>query len=174
PQGGTSRGADGDPGACRGAPEPGARGAGADGAGRGRARGQSPRAVRPDRGSGTRDRRARHPDRCARAPLARRLRPGAYRGGAPPRSGGPRGRHPVIRPTLVTRRDARTTCAILVATMFGAGRAPFAPGTVGTLLAVPLAILAERALPGWGLPAAAAAVSVIGVWASGVTARGLG
>jgi len=74
----------------------------------------------------------------------------------------------------VTRRDPRTTCAILVATLFGAGRAPLAPGTVGTLAAVPLALLAERALPAWGLLAAAAGIALVGVWASGVTARSMG
>ena len=71
----------------------------------------------------------------------------------------------------MTRRPTGTACAVLLATMFGAGRAPVAPGTVGTLAAVPLAVLAERYLPAWGFLLAAAGVAILGVWASGVTAR---
>ena len=71
----------------------------------------------------------------------------------------------------MTRRDAGTACAILVATMFGAGRAPIVPGTVGTLAAVPLAVLAERLLPDWGFLVAAAGIALLGVWTSGVAAR---
>jgi phosphatidylglycerophosphatase A len=60
-----------------------------------------------------------------------------------------------------------------IALGFGAGRAPFAPGTFGTLLAWPA---------GWALGAAPAGVAlalvavlfVIGVWACGVTGRELG
>ena len=73
----------------------------------------------------------------------------------------------------MTCRDTRTVCALLVATMFGAGRAPIVPGTVGTLAAVPLAFLAERLLPAWGFVAAAAGIALLGVWASGVAARAL-
>ena len=71
----------------------------------------------------------------------------------------------------MTRRGGGTAWAVLVATMFGAGRTPIVPGTVGTLAAVPLAVLAQRLLPDWGLLAAAAGVALVGVWASGVTAR---
>jgi phosphatidylglycerophosphatase A len=60
-----------------------------------------------------------------------------------------------------------------IALGFGAGRAPFAPGTFGTLLAWPV---------GWALGGAHAAVAiglvaalfVLGVWACGVTGRDLG
>jgi len=55
--------------------------------------------------------------------------------------------------------------------MFGAGRAPIVPGTVGTLAAVPLAVLAEHFLPAWGFLAAALGIAILGVWASGVAAR---
>jgi phosphatidylglycerophosphatase A len=56
---------------------------------------------------------------------------------------------------------------------FGAGRAPFAPGTVGTLLAWPF---------GWALGGAHAAIALaaiaalflLGVWACGITGRDLG
>ena len=63
--------------------------------------------------------------------------------------------------------------AHVIAFGFGAGRAPFAPGTFGTLLAWPF---------GWALggtpPAVAltvvAALFLVGVWACGITGRDLG
>lgn len=73
----------------------------------------------------------------------------------------------------MTRRDFGTTGAILVATLFGAGRSPIVPGTAGTLAALPLAIAAQRHLPAWWFLAAAAGLALLGVWASGVTARHL-
>ena len=60
--------------------------------------------------------------------------------------------------------------ARLLATWFGAGLIPKAPGTVGTLATVPLAALLGLA-PAWALPLAAAAVTALGVWAAGVHAR---
>lgn len=56
---------------------------------------------------------------------------------------------------------------------FGAGLAPVAPGTFGTLVAIPIAAV----LRSWGDVAFALAVVAgfaIGVWASGVTGRALG
>jgi len=60
-----------------------------------------------------------------------------------------------------------------IATGFGAGRAPFAPGTFGTLLAWPAgwALGSAPAGPALGL---VAALFVLGVWACGVTGRDLG
>ena len=63
--------------------------------------------------------------------------------------------------------------AHLIAFGFGAGRAPFAPGTFGTLLAWPV---------GWALGGAHAAVALglvaalflLGIWACGITGRDLG
>ncbi|MEK7284190.1 MAG: phosphatidylglycerophosphatase A [Acidobacteriota bacterium] len=72
------------------------------------------------------------------------------------------------------RRDFGTACAVLVATLFGAGRSPIVPGTVGTLAAMPLAIAAQRFLPAWWFLAAAAGLALLGVWVSGVAARDLG
>jgi len=74
----------------------------------------------------------------------------------------------------VTRKVTGTACAVLLATVFGAGRAPIAPGTVGTLVAVPLAVLPGRYLPAWGFLLAAAVITLLGVWSSGVTARVMG
>jgi phosphatidylglycerophosphatase A len=55
--------------------------------------------------------------------------------------------------------------AMLLATWFGCGRAPMAPGTVGSLGAVPLhlALRALGPLPYW---TATALVTALGVWAS--------
>jgi phosphatidylglycerophosphatase A len=77
--------------------------------------------------------------------------------------------------------SARPTPAFLlshpahfIALGFGTGLAPVAPGTVGTLLAVPLyAVLARQLAP----ELAAAAIAVlfaIGVWACGRTGRDFG
>jgi phosphatidylglycerophosphatase A len=68
----------------------------------------------------------------------------------------------------------RESCALAVATLFGAGRSPIAPGTAGTLAAVPLAVLAAWLLPAWGFALVAAALSLLGIWAGGVAAPILG
>jgi phosphatidylglycerophosphatase A len=69
------------------------------------------------------------------------------------------------------RRSSVETCALAIATLFGAGRSPIVPGTAGTLVAVPLALLAARLLPAWGFAAAAAVLTLLGVWAGGMSAR---
>lgn len=61
--------------------------------------------------------------------------------------------------------------AVLVATFFGAGLAPFASGTVGSLAALPFAWLIHTWLGQWALVAAAGAAFAIGLWAAGVYAR---
>ena len=60
---------------------------------------------------------------------------------------------------------------VLLATWFGAGLSPWAPGTVGSLVAVPLAWPIREYLGPLGLLIAAAAVFLIGVWAAGHYAR---
>jgi phosphatidylglycerophosphatase A len=64
--------------------------------------------------------------------------------------------------------------AYLLAIWFGCGRVPIAPGTAGTLGAIPLYLLLVR----WGgVPAVAAAaglITVVGVWASNQVVRKLG
>ncbi len=56
---------------------------------------------------------------------------------------------------------------------FGAGLAPFAPGTFGTLVAIPIAFVLRPA--GDGVFAFAIVVAfAIGVWAAGVAGRALG
>ncbi len=61
---------------------------------------------------------------------------------------------------------------LLFASFFGAGRSPFAPGTAGSLAALPLAALAAASAPA-GL-ALAAVIAALGVKSAGVAARKLG
>jgi len=64
--------------------------------------------------------------------------------------------------------------AHFIALGFGTGLSPFAPGTVGPLLAFPLyAVLAYWFAPEW-VAATIAAFFVVGVWACGRTGRDLG
>lgn len=57
--------------------------------------------------------------------------------------------------------------AKVIATVGGAGYSPFAPGTCGTLVAVPLAwLLADTTW--WGFITIVALVTVIGIWAAQV------
>jgi len=74
----------------------------------------------------------------------------------------------------VTRRGPGTGAAVLVATLFGAGRAPVVPGTFGTLAALPPAVLLSRLLPPWGFALATAMLSVLAIWTSGIAARAIG
>jgi len=64
---------------------------------------------------------------------------------------------------------ARNRCAWLLATWFGCGCSPVAPGTVGSLAAVALAALAEYYLrwPPWTMGVAALAALPLSVWAAG-------
>ena len=63
--------------------------------------------------------------------------------------------------------------AILLATLLGAGWSPVVPGTVGTLAAMPVALLAWRYLSVWAFVAATVLLAGAGIWASGVAARRL-
>ena len=56
----------------------------------------------------------------------------------------------------------------------GAGLAPFAPGTFGTLLGVPLDWAARVALPVGGRFALCFVLFLLGIWAAGVAGRALG
>jgi len=63
--------------------------------------------------------------------------------------------------------------AILLATWFGCGYSPFAPGTAGSLAALAIGILLHEYLgaAGWHFAALAAILFVPAVWAAGVTAQ---
>jgi phosphatidylglycerophosphatase A len=63
--------------------------------------------------------------------------------------------------------------AHVIAFGFGVGRAPFAPGTFGTLLAWPVGWVLAGVHPVLAL-AVIGALFLIGVWACGVTGRDLG
>lgn len=66
--------------------------------------------------------------------------------------------------------DARTKVAHLIALWFGCGLSPVAPGTVGTLGALPVYLLV-RGAGAPGILAAAFVVTVVGIWSAGVVAR---
>ena len=63
-------------------------------------------------------------------------------------------------------RSASWHPAHILATWFGAGLSPVAPGTAGSLAALPLAYLLSHYLGIVGLGAATAIVFVIGIWAA--------
>ena len=64
--------------------------------------------------------------------------------------------------------------AHFVALGFGAGLAPVAPGTFGTLLALPIAAVLWRHAGDAGFAAVIAVLFALGVWAAAVTGRNLG
>src|SRR5215471_17040430 len=70
-------------------------------------------------------------------------------------------------------RTARDTVAHVLAVWFGCGHLPVAPGTWGTLGAIPL-YLVLRPHGVWAVAAAAVAVTLVGLWAAGVVERSLG
>jgi phosphatidylglycerophosphatase A len=81
----------------------------------------------------------------------------------------------VIGHGLVTGRGlAFWHPASLLATWFGAGLLPRAPGTWGSLAALPFAYAIVAAAGPWALLAAAGAVFLAGLWASGIYAAALG
>jgi phosphatidylglycerophosphatase A len=60
--------------------------------------------------------------------------------------------------------------ATVLATWFGCGRVPFAPGTLGTLAALPVFFML-RELGAYGVLGGAIVITILGVWASGHVAR---
>ncbi len=69
--------------------------------------------------------------------------------------------------------DAMARTARALSTWFGCGLSPVAPGTVGSLGAIPLHLVLCLLPPGAHL-AAVIAVSVVGTWAAHQTAKELG
>lgn len=67
----------------------------------------------------------------------------------------------------------RTRLAIVLATCFGAGYSPVAPGTAGSLVAIAIAFLLRHSLVPWHFALIAAIAFVPAVWSAGVTARTL-
>lgn len=70
------------------------------------------------------------------------------------------------KPAMPLRRPA-----CLLATWFGVGLLPHAPGTWGSLAALPLAWALAAAGGGWALLAGAIAITAVGWWASEVYLR---
>lgn len=68
------------------------------------------------------------------------------------------------------KRDLEATLAYPIALWFGCGLAPVAPGTVGTIGALPL-YFAVRAGGAAAVLATALVVTLVGIWAAGVVAR---
>ena len=64
--------------------------------------------------------------------------------------------------------------AHFIALGFGTGLSPVAPGTFGTLVALPLAWLLEAHAATWGWLIAIAASTIAGAWCAHITARDLG
>ncbi len=64
--------------------------------------------------------------------------------------------------------------ARILAFGFGAGLAPFAPGTFGTLAAYPLWWALSLVLPQWAILVLLLPLFGLGVWACGITGRHLG
>jgi len=64
--------------------------------------------------------------------------------------------------------------AHFIALGFGAGLAPVAPGTFGTLVAIPMAMVLRANVQDPYFLAAIVVFALIGVWACGVTGRDLG
>ena len=64
--------------------------------------------------------------------------------------------------------------AHFVALGFGSGLAPFAPGTFGTLVAIPIAALLRAYASDVGFVAAIVLLFALGTWAADVTGRDLG
>jgi len=64
--------------------------------------------------------------------------------------------------------------AHFIALGFGAGLAPVAPGTFGTVVAIPIALVLHRYAGDAVFAAAIVVLFVVGVWASAVTGRALG
>ena len=72
--------------------------------------------------------------------------------------------------------NKRTVAANLIATLFGCGLSPFAPGTVGSAAALAIGALLYRhaGFEWWGFLALAALLFGPAVWAAGVVARASG
>jgi phosphatidylglycerophosphatase A len=64
--------------------------------------------------------------------------------------------------------------AHFIALGFGAGLAPVAPGTFGTLVAIPMALALRVYAPDYAFLAAVFAFLLLGIWAAGVSGRDLG
>ncbi len=81
---------------------------------------------------------------------------------------------PAARPAAPGLRFLCAHPAHFIAFGAGAGLAPFAPGTFGTLLAFPIHYWVTPLVPSYAWLAVLAALFALGVWACGRTGRALG
>jgi len=70
-------------------------------------------------------------------------------------------------------KTAKTRLAYVLGTWFGCGYVPIAPGTAGTLGAVPL-YWVLRSYGGWVVFAVAMVLTVVGIWAADIVAKDSG
>ena len=75
--------------------------------------------------------------------------------------------------SLVTAKTVFSSPVHFLAFGFGSGLSPFAPGTAGTLVAIPLYLLLVQ-LPFWGYVAVLLVMSLVGIWICGESSRRLG
>jgi phosphatidylglycerophosphatase A len=68
------------------------------------------------------------------------------------------------------RTELKTRLAYLLGTWFGCGRVPYAPGTAGTLGAIPV-YLVLRPMGPLAVAAAALLLTAVGVWAASIIAE---
>lgn len=68
----------------------------------------------------------------------------------------------------------RNRLALALATWFGAGYSPVAPGTAGSLAAIAIAFLLRHTLEPWHFAFLAALLAIPAVWAAGATAKIIG
>lgn len=75
--------------------------------------------------------------------------------------------------TIVTAKTVFSSPVHFLAFGFGSGLSPFAPGTAGTLAAIPLYLLLVQ-LPLWAYLAVLLVMSLVGIWICGESSRRLG
>lgn len=73
----------------------------------------------------------------------------------------------------VTAKTVFSSPVHFLAFGFGSGLSPFAPGTAGTLAAIPLYLLLVQ-LPLWGYVVALLLMALVGIWICGESSRRLG
>ncbi len=73
----------------------------------------------------------------------------------------------------VTAKTVFSSPVHFLAFGFGSGLSPFAPGTAGTLAAIPLYLLLVQ-LPLWGYVTALLLMALVGIWICGESSRRLG
>lgn len=74
----------------------------------------------------------------------------------------------------MTRKKAVRSIKLALGTLFGAGRISKAPGTLGSLLTLPLIYLAYTLHTEWGLAVLTALASILSLWTASVSVEEFG